>query len=285
GAYLKYAPLHTLAYMFAKGNKEYVTNRQLINAADLTGITFDNFGNQVSFGDVGTYTHTPRHPADANFFSMVANFYQKPEYQWMYNWLGGSSKFLIARLYTGVYARDMESTYAKGFTGIKTVELDSVALAWFARRQGEGTGGKQLSDDCYFHKMSFRKSFDPKDEYLLLDGVSGLSHGHNDGNSILRLNWKERIWLFDMDYFKLNTKFHNGVTVVRDGKQLDPPLVNRLDFVVDREQFGVSKSVAQSYNGADWERSIVWKKRNWFLIFDRIQAVEAGHYLLDGRWR
>ncbi len=285
GAYLKYAPLHTLAYMFAKGNKEYVTNGHLINAADLTGVTFDNFGNQVSFGDVGTYTHTPRHPADANFFSMVANFHKKPEYQWMYNWLGGSSKFLIDRLYTGVYARDMESAYAEGFTGIKAVELDSVTLTWFARRSETLMDGGPLRGDRYFHKMSFRKSFDPNDEYLLLDGVSGLSHGHNDGNSILRLNWKERIWLFDMDYFKLNTKFHNGVTVVRDGKQFDPPMLNRLDFVVDHKGFGVSKSTSQSYNGADWERSIVWNKGNWFLVFDRIKANEAGDYRLDGRWR
>src|SRR5690606_20912006 len=132
---------------------------------------------------------------------------------------------------------------------------------------------------------SFRSGFDPNDEYLLLDGISALSHGHHDGNSILRLTWKERIWLFDLDYIKLGTKFHNGVTVTRNGQQFDPPMITQLDFAAEEPAFATTKSIARNYNGTDWERSIIWNKNRWFLVLDRIKAVKQGDYQLTGRWR
>ena len=285
GAYLKYAPLHTLIYTLSQSDKSYMENGHLANAADLIGVTFDNFRNQVSFGDVPTYIHDYRPSTDIVFFSMAANFYQNQEYQWMYNWLGGSSQFLIDRIYSGMYPKEMDAVYAKGFTGIKPVVLDSTALVWFGRRIGNLYQNTIYRDDSYFHKMSFRKSFDLNDEYLLLDGVSGLAHGHNDGNTLLRLTWKERIWLFDLDYFKLNTKFHNGVTIVCDGEQLEPPLLTKLDFISDKDHSGISKSTLQNYNGTDWERYILWNKGSWFFVFDKIKALQSGDYRLEGRWR
>ena len=285
GNYLKYAPLHTLIYLQAENNSKFVADSNLARITDLIAATYDNFGNQVSFGDFAAYRHQPYGSTDLGFFSMAATHYQDGAYQWMYNWLAGDSPFSWERLYSGEYAGSIPAADPKRFTGINTIFLDSPALAWMARRSiGQQRGLSR--NHRYFHKISFRNGFEPNKEYLLLDGVSAFSHGHHDGNSVLRLAWKDRIWLFDLDYTsKVTAKFHNGVTIVRDGEQFDPPMATRLDLAVTLDSVGITKTTAEDGNGADWERSIVWAKDRWFLVLDRIRANKEGEYRMLGHWR
>lgn len=290
GGYIHYAPLHTMTYLFSEHNMSYVESNKLARTADLIAATFDNRGDEVSFGDVGSYFHndiTGLRTNPVKFFSMSARFYDQPRYKWFYQWLSTGKRFNLNSLYSGDYAGTNTATAAEApseYTGIQVVRLDTAARAWFGRRSWDNKRLPLASDD-YFHKIAFRRSFNPGDEYLLLDGISGLSHGHHDGNSILRLTWKDRIWLFDLDYNKYNTKYHNGVTIVRNGMQEDPPLLTRLDFTAEGTDLGLTRSTAQDYSGADWERTILWRKGDWFFVLDRIKARENGEYRLINRWR
>ena len=115
--------------------------------------------------------------------------------------------------------------------------------------------------------------------------MSTFAHGHHDGNTISRLTWKDRIWLFDLDYIKYTPKFHNGVAIAREGVQEDPPPLVDLDFAADFDELGITRTTARGDSGADWERNIVWLKGGWFLFLDRISAREGGEFRLENRWR
>lgn len=289
GNYLKYSVQHTLTYLMAEDDMRYIDEGHLARATDLLISVFDNRGHQVTFGDVGGHSERDeqslRDP-ELMFFSMAAHYYDNPEYRWFYDWIGmeGQKRFSLASLYHGDYVTPMESAGPDRYTGIQTVRMDSPTRQWFGRRAWRNDRLPMVRD-AYFHKLAMRRSFDPEDEYLLLGGLSALSHGHHDGNTVLRLTWKDRIWLFDLDYIKFNTKYHNGVTVVRDGVQENPPPLTRLDVEADGGPYGITRTTSENYSGADWSRSILWKKGEWFLFLDDLTALEPGEYRLTGRWR
>ena len=64
----------------------------------------------------------------------------------------------------------------------------------------------------------FEKRGDHEAQYLLLDGVTAGSHGHQDGNAILEFSSKNRTWLVDMGYHQNGidkAAAHNMITISR----------------------------------------------------------------------
>ena len=120
---------------------------------------------------------------------------------------------------------------------------------------------------------------------MLLDGTSTFAHGHLDGNTVTRLTWRDRIWLFDLHYIKASPQEHNGVVVVRDGVQDAPPPLTSLDLLADFDSVGMVRTTSHRYNGADWQRHIIWRKGRYFLFIDRIVALDEGSFRLESRWR
>ena len=60
---------------------------------------------------------------------------------------------------------------------------------------------------------------------MLTVSILIFSHGHHDGNTVTRLTWKDRIWLFDLHYINFTPRYHSGVTVAFEGRQDEPPLL------------------------------------------------------------
>lgn len=284
------APSHYLYYALGKGDMSFLEGGKLRTLVDLIAATTDNRGDPVTFGDIGEYSH--RQPGgvlmeEAQFPSIAAWFYKDGAYQWLCNWLAKDSVIDLSPrgpVGAGFYATGLEEAPPTRFLGVLPVVLDEAALRWSSRRSAK-PGELPLEGARYFDKISFRRSFDPQDEYLLLDGTSTFAHGHQDGNTVTRLTWKDRVWLADCDYIKDGPQEHNGVSVVRDGVQDAPPPLNRLDTAADFDSIGVTETTATGFNGADWERHIIWKKGGYFLFLDRIVAREPGDYRLENRWR
>jgi len=285
--YIVYAVTHLLNYRMASGDHSYLESGKLRDAASLIAATIDNRGDPVSFGDRGGYAHrkkgAPRGYED-RFLSMAAWYYGDGRFRWLHDWRTKDSVLNIENLFSGEYVADIPAKYPEGFAGIQPVFLDDASLDWAARRTGRSTW-LPLEGERYVDKMAFRNGFDAADEYLLLDGISFLAHGHLDGNTVARLTWKDRVWLVDADYIKLTPQYHNGVVVVRDGVQEEPPPLTVLDFSADFGSFGVTRTTSRDFNGADWERNIVWKKGEYFLFLDRVRARTAGDFRLECRWR
>ena len=285
--YMYYTPHQTLMYQFMRGGRSYLRSGKLKTLADLAVTVVDNRRDGVSFGDFSTYRHKAkgsRRWLEIVYPSMAAWYYRDGQYQWVYNWLTHDAAFTYDNMYYGDYAVDIEEEYPERFLGIFPVLLDDGALAWVARRTEKNTFIPRKGVR-YVDKMSMRSGFDPGDEYLLLDGTSIFAHGHQDGNTISRLTWKDRIWLFEMDYIKHTPKYHNGVIIVKDGVQEEPPPLTELSIQVDFDDTGITRTLNENFNGADWERNIIWKKGRYFLFLDRIMAREDGNYRLECRWR
>jgi len=285
--YIVYAVTHLLNYLMASGDHSYLESGKMMDAASLIVATIDNRGDPVSFGDRGGYAHrkkgSPRRYED-RFLSMAAWYYGDGRFQWLYDWRTKDSVLNIETLFSGGYVADIPPEYPENFAGIHPVFLDDASLEWAARRTGRSSW-LPLENERYVDKMAFRNGFDAADEYLLLDGISFLAHGHLDGTTVARLTWRNRIWLVDADYIKLTPQYHNGVVVVRNGVQEEPPPLTVLDFHADFGSFGVTRTTSRDFNGADWERNIIWKKGEYFLFLDRVRARTAGDFRLECRWR
>lgn len=295
GGYLNLAPGHLLTYQMAENDMSFLESGKINGLAELIAACIDNRGDQVGFGDVGGYNHlgkgSPR-PSDSMFLSMAAWHTKDPAWQWLYKWSVSSDKkkregdfgFSLSELYHGSYAIEGSEAYPSRLDGVHPVMLDDGILRWSARRSWKNSWVPRAGTR-YFDKLTFRSGFDPEGEYLLIDGTSTLSHGHYDGNSVLRLTWKDRVWLFETDYVKLTARYHNGVTVTRDGVQEEPAPLTELDYHAEFPGTGVSGTTTHDYNGADWTRTTVWKKGRYFLFLDTVKAIREGDYRLDQRWR
>ncbi len=137
-----------------------------------------------------------------------------------------------------------------------------------------------------FDKVVFRERLDPAAQYLMLDGLNIGSHGHMDANTIVEFSDRERIWLVDMSYTDgVEMKDHNGVTVIKDGLSTPVPAGAELVACADFAGTGFSKTALREHSGADWTRSIVWRKGGYFLVFDEVKAREDGDFNLQCLWR
>ena len=124
--------------------------------------------------------------------------------------------------------------------------LDEASLLFASRRAGRPSWYPEPGRR-YFDKIAMRRNFDPQDEYLCLEGTSFFSHGHFDGNTVTRLTWKDRIWLFDLHYINFTPRYHSGVTVTFEGRQDDPPLLTSLDLEADLPATGMLQTTSERF--------------------------------------
>jgi outer membrane protein assembly factor BamB len=273
------------AYALAQGDESALKAGRLREYMDLLVATTDNHGETVSFGDVGGYSPRERGGGRSpvpHFARLAAWYYGDGQYQWLADWL--SRPGTPGNLANGDYAVDVKPEPPSRYAGISSVMLDPASLL-FASRRAEKMSWFPAPDKRYFDKIALRRNFDPQDEFLSLEGTSFFSHGHFDGNTVTRLTWKDRIWLFDLHYINFTPRYHNGVVVTFEGRQDDPPLLNSLDFKADFPSTGLLQTTSSDFNRADWTRRIVWRKGRYFLFVDKVKALETGDYRLDCRWR
>jgi hypothetical protein len=139
-----------------------------------------------------------------------------------------------------------------------------------------------------FDKISWRRGWDPEDEYLLLDGVSGGSHAYQDANAIVRFTAAGHAWFGGPDYGKWSTasvREHCAVSVVVDGT--GPGTESRYAHLLGlSEVSGASLASTELIypDMAIWRRHILCTEAGWFLCVDEMEALVAGRFLVEARW-
>ncbi|MEW6356640.1 MAG: VCBS repeat-containing protein [Planctomycetota bacterium] len=136
-----------------------------------------------------------------------------------------------------------------------------------------------------FDKLTLREAIDPQKQYLLLDGISGMDHGHIDGNSIIRFSDLDRMWLVDVGWTRCYPRDHNMLLIVKDGESKGPQKVTRLDAAADLDTVAFTKTTIPGYNDMDWSRHLIWLKGEGVIALDRVTAQATGDYTLRRRWR
>ena len=106
-----------------------------------------------------------------------------------------------------------------------------------------------------------------------------------DGNSLPRLTLFDRIWLADNDYFKAPVKFHNSVTVFRDGQSAAIPPYAELVAAGESPRYGYSRTRLANYAGVDWTRTIFWlRQQQAFAVLDQLTALDDDEYQFRALW-
>ena len=302
--YVWLTPRHTNDYLLARGDYRFVDGGPVADLCRLAAVTTDNLRSEVGYGDSSGFSAFERGGWRLHLWPLLTSLWRTrdPGHLWLLNWLGEGKRPGLGHGLES-WRASVEAT-AEGFTlegveprlpeellGVTSLDLPEAALRWVEASVPAGyapaPGGR------YFDKLSLRPGFAPGDEYALLEGVGTFCHGHEDTNAILRLTWRNRAWLADGDYIRAAPRFHNSVTVLRDGSGvLDPPgdgvvipPLARLTVERDEEDLGIVQSEAAGYDGLDWRRTLVWRKGRCLAVVDELLCREPGDYRCRCLWR
>jgi outer membrane protein assembly factor BamB len=302
--YAWHVPLETFHYFLYKNDYRYLDGGPVADLCRLAAVTVDNMRSEASYGDTGGYAGFTPGTWNLHLWPLMASTWRtrNPAHLWLLNWLGAGKRPTLLDALSGLYAgvRFTPEGFAldgvvperpSGLLGIHRMALPASALRWVHNHAPPPY--RPAPDKAYFDKISMRPSFDPQDEYLLLEGVGTFCHGHEDANAIVRLTWRNRVWLADSDYIRAAPKFHNAVAVVRDGVGVlrppgegvvIPPLAT-VEYLDDGERLGLLMTETAGYNGVDWRRHIFWGKGRYLLVMDQLRATAAGDYHSRCLWR
>lgn len=239
-------------------------------AGNLAIMTMDNLGYQCAFGDVAGFN--PR--SNMALWNYLTMFNRDGRYSWAMQKSHQASVSGAEVLNTPIHVKPVAPSE---LLGTRYVPLDSL---FYTSLNGKGTVPLHQA----FDKISFRSSFDPQCSYMLIDGINVGYHGHKDGNSVLRLSDRGRIWLAEGDYIKSSPKFHNTLLVYRDGVATPMPPFVRRDFVADLQDVGMTRTTTVDYGGTDWTRNIIWAKEKAFVFIDEVTANSNDSYSVQAQW-
>ncbi|MBL8027414.1 MAG: PQQ-binding-like beta-propeller repeat protein [Fibrobacteres bacterium] len=286
--YLVMGTTYSAAYFLHNENRRFIDIGVKAKSADGLIAATDNLRQMVTFGDIGNYYSREKATVmtlNERTIAMAAWGSGDGAYQWVYRWItDGLSPLETRGLALGAYVADVAPVKPNRFTGVFCVTADTGVVRWAASRS---SSPEDIGDPnkVYLDKMSMRASFDADAEYLMMSGISTLAHTHYDGNTINRLTWKKRIWLFDMDQFRPHVRNHNGLVVAYNGESGDVPSLTELVYSRDTDSVGVSATKLNNYGNADWTRYLLWRKGNFFVVIDRVEAKKGGSYRFDLRFR
>ncbi|KYH40564.1 MAG: hypothetical protein AYL32_010940 [Candidatus Bathyarchaeota archaeon B26-2] len=301
-------PRHMMNYSLTKGDLEHFENGSAKKMADWAIMIHDNLSNIVAFGDAGAFSRAKRSDVYAPIWAKAAWYYKDGRYKWMIKKVTGNSYLLVddyvekalstglCPIYEGTYDVEIPPVEPVDMLGVKAVAPIEKSFYKAEVEQPSRIPGTYLEEDKptkpevpwekTFDKITFRESFSPSREYLLLDGTTAGQHKHQDGNSILWFTDKNRIFLIDSGYTQaLNQRRHNTLLVLRNRKSGEPPKFAALDFLEDLGGVGCTRTSLLGYNGTRWSRNILWRKGKFFLVIDDLEAEEDAEYDFRCLWR
>ena len=298
---------HLVNYSLIQGDDTYFATGRARKLADWIIMVTDNRADTLIFGDAGEYDGAyhggPKEIQDQYCLGMIslASWYDRDgRYTWARDWFrkgldwkdrldfdqllckkyGWQERYGITEweFYLGWLFRDH-------LKAEEPAHLLGVAVAHYDEAGRIIAKVEELPREESFDKMTFRKGFGKMDEYLAVEGIATMPHSHQDANCIMRLSWRDRLWIVEGDEMKSLRRYHNGIVVVRNGEHLEPPQIARLKASGMLSSWGASQTLQVDDNGLDCERNIFWRQGEYFIVWDRLTAVRKGSYMVECRWR
>ncbi len=276
-------PKHTMYYVLATGRlREYVTGNALKECLEYAIASHDNQGNEATHGDAWQSFGSSAGP----LFSLASAYYHDPRYRWMLERIGINRAPGLWQ-----FAGSMESKEPDDHVGLRIFTVHPARV--------EAYGIQNIPPDRALDKAVFRSGWGRTDEYLMLDGLNVGNHKHLDANAIIRFVSNQRLWLVDMDYIRAAPKYHNSIAIVRDGRAPDqspasnrdaqviaePPFAAELLHAAGSENRVMTQSLLSDYGGLDWQRSIFWEAKDFFVVIDELRARSEADYVARCFWR
>ncbi|MGD9497857.1 MAG: hypothetical protein AB7Y46_16260, partial [Armatimonadota bacterium] len=195
-----------LRYARISDDWTYVENGQFARFADYTQMMLDNLGYRAQNGDAGSPFAGP----EVALYTMASWFYRDGRHKWPIR------NRQVNQL--GVYVNEIEPVKPQELVGLYRFDLEPTFYEYLS---GYPADAPDLPPEIVpladaWDKISLREDFDPRAQYLILDGMSTGEHGHDDANAVIRFTDNGRIWLVDCDYIRRAPKWHNSAVVIRD---------------------------------------------------------------------
>lgn len=273
--------MHVMIYTMATGDATYFAEGHAAESAKVAQMVMDNAGYQAAFGDHPGYTSSS---GIGSLLQRIGWQLRDPGMLW------GARRSVRGPVeheqfnlgqpyYSGVPPKPPAA-----HVGVTVATLPRKCYD-YAKRSPQYATAPNLPWPETFDKITFRGGLGDDDEYLLLDGFGRGTHMHFDANAIIRFAAGGKPLLVDGEYIKNAPKYHNSLVILRNGASELTPAVTGLREAVFVDDTGITRSYLTQYNGAEWERTIVWRRGAYFLVFDTVTAQEAGDYTLRCCWR
>ncbi len=280
--------MDTLYYVLPAGYEQFWESGTGRKMGDYGIAVLNNLGGHAGFGDTSAMW---RSGYWGNILLTCAWKYRDGRYMYAYNRTKGMEREALCH---STYLQDVvEPVLPEDMLGVHVVPLPD--WVYEHRESVLGTAPKAMNavldadpvpprEEC-FDKITFRSSFEPSDQYLIVGGISHGYHAHPDGNSLIELTDKNRYCLFDSGYFVPDTIEHNTLAIYRQGLFEPVPRLTGLAALGDFEDVGMTQTYVNGYNGANWRRNIIWNKEKYFLVIDEVEAQEVGDYSIKAVFR
>jgi len=277
----------TVYYVLSHQHADFWESGNGRKMADYGMAVINNLGGMAGFGDTSAMGASGDWPA---LLRVAAWKLKDGRYLYAHDHAnpGGAHCF-----FHNTYAQNEVKPTKPDVMGVHVVPLPD----WVYEHRGKvlGTAPEQMNpvldqdptpprEEC-FDKITFRTSMDREDQYLILGGISHGYHAHPDGNAIIELTDKGRYCLFDSGYFVPDTIEHTTLIVYRDGLFEPIPRLTGLSALGDFLDLGMTQTYLNGYNGVNWRRNIIWRKGDYFLVLDEVEALDAGRYGLNAVFR
>ncbi|NQU75231.1 MAG: hypothetical protein HQ546_02815, partial [Planctomycetes bacterium] len=126
-------------------------------------------------------------------------------------------------------------------------------------------------------RVAFRDGMDPDDAYMFLATNQRIGDWVPfQNNAIARYTDLGDVWLFQNTMN--NTTWARNVVSISNGKPYVPAAGCTLEALANLGQFSVAASKESGIAGADWTRTIVHWRDHYFLIMDKVQALENDEF-------
>jgi hypothetical protein len=295
-SYCYLTPFLKLVYDLAHDDFRWIQNGQLREICDYAHITTDSMGSPTTFGDLTRYLPIGWGTPHLRFLLTAgANFYQNGSYMDLFSEMADSN-FLIWPSHAGLcsyftdsvghYYSNPKDSAKKPVQNIQTAQLTEDAYRFLQDGKDWGnTSGLNIPYAKAFDKIALCGGSKNTDEYLLIDGVSGFCHDHEDSNSIIRLTWKNRMWLTEGDYIRAIPKYHNAIVSVSEGATARMPSAASLEWQYSVNDTVFLQTKLADYNHSDWKRTIIWKKNAYFFFIDTLLPLKKTDYIFKCHWR
>ena len=268
---------HVLTYSFASGDMAFINEGHAQRAGRNALMCIDSLGHQPAFGDHGSFLAASALP---EILSQLEYANRDGRYRWALDRLNAPS------------GAELEEAYYADAKPKRPDELIGLNISYLPRPHFDLNGRNRqyfpranVPFEESFDKLTLRAGWDPADSYLMLDGYSGGSHGHQDCNAIIGYTAAGAHWLVDAEYIRQTPKYHCAVTVVRDGVAIRNPAMARLDDAVQYEDSAICQTTIPNYNGLRWTRRLFWVPNQFVAAIDELTAVKPGDYSLTCCWR
>jgi len=151
-----------------------------------------------------------------------------------------------------------------------------------------GVYRKNVPFDATFDKISYRSGWDEQDTYLLLDGISGGSHSHQDANCLVRFTSHGKSWLGGPKYARWTTgtvRELDGLNISCNGEGAGcEARYARLNQAETIAEIGLIHTSLDIPSIANWHRQIIIHPQGWILVCDEVVASKEGEFSLQAQW-